>query len=485
MSPINDFFDIPTDRIAAIKLEKLIGRDPQFLPDDVRKFALRIARRLEPFEAYSGLIDWGCHRDVVDLFSLLIFNGVFGEELVADVARLAGRMHVSVLRHLSKFALGTVSERAFDNFCVLFGDAFEKQVLAPIMADGRRLAYLCLSEGILKFRAHSIQTAVEAIGIDQTFHRMRMLTEPGARLLESHQRDLYEAGWWAVVDWLSNAPDPDEIMSQEQFTDAAAVLSETEFADLREPIQVPLPRVFESFPQATCYMTILPGLVFTGLIDFVLRWSPDNSVNWTLSRLGGRFMSRTSLLLPFDAPFRHYDKMRSYEYLCRASVAAVLEALHVGTLCEDIDAGGDDLAIRLELSRLSRLIDTLPATILPTVGIPEEALPMTLLVAASPLAQVANGGFDDACAMGTGRRKRRSLPSHRPRVLGWRKIMAGLSRWGVAIDITTTHPKLTYGGKTAGFLNRHPGEDPAFNRRVLEQTLATLGIDPDAFYRSL
>ena len=63
--------------------------------------------------------------------------------------------------------------------------------------------------------------------------------------------------------------------------------------------------------------------------------------------------------------------------------------------------------------------------------------------------------------------------------------MNGLHGYGVEIDITTTHPKLNYKGRPAGFLNRHSNEDGAFNLRVLEKTLTTLGIDPDAFYRSL
>lgn len=485
MSPVNSFFGIPTAKIAAAKLERLIGRDVQFLPEDVRKFAIRIARRVEPFEAYSGVINWECHRDVVDLFSLLMGNGAFGEELVADVARLARRMHEALIRRLTKFTQGGMSERAFDSYCAHFGNAFEQQIMIPILADGRRLAWLCLSEGLVRFRAFAIQMSVEAVGIDSIMRGLQLPAELASKQAASNDRDMYEASWWQMVDWLDNEPDPNEIMSQEQFVEAVGVLSETEFADFGEPIQVPLPRVFGSLAQATCSMTILPGLVFTGLIDFVLYWPPGNSLNWTLSRMGGHFMSRTSLLLPFDAPFKHYDKLRAYEYLCRASVAAVLEAMHIGALREDVYVGGDDFMARLELSRLSRLIASLPD--IPESRAAELEVMETRPVPIARVAPTADASlvFDTTGSMGTRRHPKRPKPAYQPKGLSWRKIMNGLHGYGVEIDITTTHPKLNYMGRPAGFLNRHSNEDEVFNCLVLERTLAALGIDPDAFYRSL
>lgn len=168
------FAGMQTGKIARVKAERLVTKDPD-LPDDLVKLAIRIIKRLEPYEPYSGVINWSNQREVVDMFTLLVLEGVFDDDLMADIRRLGRRMYEYEERMHRLVELGKFSTPAFLRWKSRFEIALQSRHRA-IMDDGRRLAAMCIDQSggaarmlaiRLGWRFRGAAGAIEAGAADQ------------------------------------------------------------------------------------------------------------------------------------------------------------------------------------------------------------------------------------------------------------------------------------------------------------------------------
>lgn len=459
-------------KIAEIKPERLFPAS-KFLPDDVRKLVIRLVKLLHPYERYAATVDWTNERDIIDLHTVLSLEGVYGEELRENVERLSKRIFVYMRKVTEAYAAQTDDYNYLNQSVEEVARQVERAIMKPIITDGRHLASECMAQAMNDARVLNIRGQIRQYGADAYIGE---ITRQAARH-RSPNFDIsnYEAWWFKLVNDMPAYPDPQTILTDERFSDAAAVLSEVDLRPTTREVPCAVPRVFRYLPEVSCALITNKNPIMSELAVFIMRWAPNNSVDWRLYRDGCHISNMHSRFLPSTAPFVHANKLGAYECLRRDCTLAVLRALECGQLEESSYVDDTDFATRLELSQLARLIAALPER----PDSPEPAPERQPDSAPPPLV------FDRSGSMGTGKRVKREQASYRPRTLSWRRIMGALSRFGVKIDFTTNHPKLVYRGHTAGFLNRHSEEDPAFNRQVLDRTLVELGIDHGDFYRTI
>ncbi|MDQ5952633.1 MAG: hypothetical protein QG626_762 [Patescibacteria group bacterium] len=67
----------------------------------------------------------------------------------------------------------------------------------------------------------------------------------------------------------------------------------------------------------------------------------------------------------------------------------------------------------------------------------------------------------------------------------WRNLVATFRQFGAELIPGGKHPKIVLGDRSAVFLNPHGRENPRHNKRVLRETLLTLGIDEQEFVARL
>ncbi len=444
------------------KAARFIKSD-ELLPENIAKIMCRIIDAAAPYEPYAAMIDETNPDERLGLHLVLDAEGLYSEDLYADVRRVTQKRYYLVVTYTKKHRLTTYEAR--QKLSDRIHEVFMRCVMNPLQARGRKLAIRLMLDMVNAAWTYTIGDMVRQEGFSRTNDFIQNELSSFGANIQMMCRGIYRWHLLATEASLKPVPEMPELpygMTQEEVMKS---LRDIEFDLVSKDAVLP----FTLPPHLA-----LPGIIVTGgqmllkteadarmLCGFILH-DADHRImlSWAISRMTGEFILGHTQLTPLVSVFTAVGTEAHYRYLQRYCIVHLLAAIQRGEIRERAYISGG-------------LTDRLKESLTPP--------PTTSESGSSPLPKTGAVLYLPG-SMRLDRERGRTIV--REGSLSWRRIMAALQRCGVEIDFSHAHPKLRHGGKVTSYLNPHD-RDQEYNRRVLYNTLEVLGISEADFFRQL
>lgn len=471
------------------------------IPAPIRDQFVELAKTLEPFEQAG--IDAMSRGPVArqEFSEMMEWNGILGPKFGARVQKIGRALHADWKRRESEFICKRESPQveAFQRSGVRV-DRAVNDIGAWMHEDGRILAAFYVREALMFAFVLTAKQNVRYRGFDAFIQDYE--DDSNQRPALKDQSGLLD--WFRVNEYVRLSPlaqpmhdlHPDEIFSLVRDMDFAPAGPEgipLDFSALTHD-GVPLRGRLDILPESDPFVLAVFALYnkYGGVIT-----------SGTISRLTGEIVPRGMSFVPARICLDDHDL---YEAVRSAVLQGILVAVDAGALVERTYV---DLTPE-ELARLRRAVSH---TADRPLARPTKPVTATNSATTTPIPSCLSGGEThgenadaltadaslhenvrptlsraEIAAIVEEMNRPRKDSERRERIivrregsLTWPRIKRTLTRIGVEIDLTTTHPKLRFNGEKAGYVNSHEANEGKI-RDVLYRVLDKLCIPEDTFF---
>lgn len=466
------------------------------LPSEIRDQFIDLVRTLEPFEAAGAASLRGGPVERRAFSEMMEWNGVLGPKFGRRIEKI-GRAVVAeyykratTVNWRSDPAKGGTVARAFTSFI-----RAQKAIGAWMKKENRQLALFYGSEIEYFIGAVMNKSRIRKLGFEQALKAND--AEQGDPESDAVMARIFD--WFRVNEYvkpLSDAEPCHDIQPDEIFS----LVRDMEFMYVPGGIPVRLPALTQDGVSLNGWLNA-PDEDETetyALLFFVIS---DRNGLPMATGLVSRLTGEISLLGMNFVPVRIcFNDHGTYEAIRASILQAILAAVDTGALKERtfVNLTPEEITqLRRTVTHTTDRPLARPVATKPGMQAPNEAMATPAMPSPSagisppqpPQPPTELTRTEIAAAIEEMNRprpdsERRTRIIERRSCMTWRQVMNALVRIGVEIDLTTTHPKLRFNGRKAGYVGSHEANEGKI-RKALYVALDDLGIEKSTFFANL